>query len=316
MDHSVNVYAIVGLVVVIIFVSVTIFVLFKPKAAPQSISVNGPFDLSKSQSIIPMSLDNNGFLKGGAGTFQCFVYMDSLARTGEVNTCGIQPNQPSCASGLYGECPCSNMNDCGNCNHPGYREIVSLYGVYRLEVMNVPDAGRQNAVSSQLAVRTTDSTTAYIETISLPPLPAQKWTMISITRSGRQISVYYDDRIVSSSKLLNLPVETNVGGYISRAGASGLSGNIGLIYLTEEVMGTTAISSKYTYMTDTRGAPINIESKMTDFSAATQFHQSSPLLSNSFDLPRMSNIDPIPVLGSAGPSTSISPLYNVRSSYA
>jgi hypothetical protein len=316
MDPSMNIYAIVGLVVVVIFISISIFVLFKPKAAIQNISVNGPFDLSKSQSIIPMSLDNNGFLKGGAGTFQCFVYMDSLARTGEVNTCGIQPNQPSCASGLYGECPCSNMNDCGNCNHPGYREIFSLYGVYRLEVMNVPDAGRQNAVSAQLIIRTTDTTRAYIETISLPPLPAQKWTMISITRSGRQISIYYDDRIVSSSKLLNLPVETNIGGYISRAGASGLSGTIGLIYLSEEVMPTSIIGSKYTNITDTRGAPINIESKMTDFSAVTQFYQSSPLLSNLFALPRMSNIDPIPVLGGNGPSTSISPLYNVQSSYA
>jgi hypothetical protein len=316
MDPSMNIYAIVGLAVVVIFVSVTIFVLFKPKVALQSISVNGPFDLSKSQSIIPMSLDNNGFLKGGAGTFQCFVYMDSLARTGQVNTCGIQPNQPSCASGLYGECPCSNMNDCGNCDHPGYREIVSLYGVYRLEVMNVPDAGRQNAVSTQLIVRTMDTTKAYIETISLPPLPVQKWIMISVTRSGREISIYYDDRIVSSSKLLNLPVETNAGGYISRAGASGLSGTIGLIYLSEEVMATNVIASKYTNITDTRGAPINIESKTTDFSAATQFYQSSPLLSNLFAFPRMSNIDPIPVLGGNGPSTSVSPLYNVQSSYS
>ena len=316
MDPSMNIYAIVGLAVVVIFVSVTIFVLFKPKAALQSISVNGPFDLSKSQSIIPMSLDNNGFLKGGAGTFQCFVYMDSLARTGQVNTCGIQPNQPSCASGLYGECPCSNRNDCGNCDHPGYREIVSLYGVYRLEVMNVPDAGRQNAISTQLVVRTMDTTTAYIETISLPPIPVQKWMMISVTRSGREISIYYNDRIVSSSKLLNLPVETNAGGYISRAGASGLSGSIGLIYLSEDVMTTGAIASKYTNITDTRGAPINIESKTTDFSAATQFYQSSPLLSNLFALPRMSNIDPIPVLGGNGPSTSVSPLYNVQSSYS
>ena len=316
MDPSINIYAIVGLVVVVIFVSVTIFVLFKPKAALQNISVNGPFDLSKSQSIVPMSLDNNGFLKNGAGTFQCFVYMDSLTRTGEVNTCGIQPNQPSCTSGLYGECPCSNVNDCGNCDHPGYREIFSLYGVYRFEVMNVPDAGRQNAVSAQLIVRTTDTTRAYIETISLPPLPAQKWTLISVTRTGREITIYYDDGIVSSSKLLNLPVETNAGGYISRAGASGLSGTIGLIYLTEEVMKTPAIAAKYTNMTDTRGAPINIESKMGDFSAATQFYQSSPLLSNLFSFPRMSNIDPIPVLGGGGPGTQVSPLYNVRSSYA
>jgi hypothetical protein len=208
------------------------------------------------------------------------------------------------------------MNDCGNCDHPGYREIVSLYGVYRLEVMNVPDAGRQNAVSTQLIVRTMDTTKAYIETISLPPLPVQKWIMISVTRSGREISIYYDDRIVSSSKLLNLPVETNAGGYISRAGASGLSGTIGLIYLSEEVMATNVIASKYTNITDTRGAPINIESKTTDFSAATQFYQSSPLLSNLFAFPRMSNIDPIPVLGGNGPSTSVSPLYNVQSSYA
>lgn len=316
MNPSLNVYGIIGFVVVVIFISVTIFILFKPKKPLQSISVSGPFDLSKSQSIIPMSLDNNGFLKGGTGTFQCFVYMDSLTRTGEVNTCGIQPNQPSCSSGLYEECPCSNINDCKNCDHPGYREIFSLYGAYRFEVMNVPDAGRQNAVSSQLIVRTTDTTRAYIETIPLPPLSAQKWTMISITRSGREINIYYNDGLVSSSKLLNLPVETNVGGYIARSGASGLSGTIGLIYLTEEVLTTTMIGSKYTFMTDTRGTPINIQSKMTDFTSATQFYQSSPLLSNSFAFPRMNSIDPIPVLGGHGASTQISPIYNVQSSYA
>jgi len=316
MDTQPQTYKIIFMVFLIILVSILIFALFRPGSKPTSLIVNGPFDLGSSQSIVPMSLDNTGFLKQGDGTFQCFVYMDNLAKTGEVNTCGIQPNQPSCASGLYGECQCSNINDCGNCAHPGYRELFSLYGVYKLEILNIPDASRQNAVSCQLVIRTTDAANTFIETISLPPLPVQKWVMISITKEGREMNIYFNDALVSSSKTINLPTATNIGGYVANAGASGLSGSIGLIYLSTEKLSSSKISSLYTYSTDTRGSPKSIETKSTGFSMATQFLQSSPILSNSFSLPQFNNVQPIPIMGGDGAGSQVSPLYNVRSSYA
>lgn len=304
------------MVFLIIFTGITIFVIFRPRDKLPAISVNGPFDLSTTKSIIPMSLENNGFLKQNGATFQCFVYMDNLTKTGEVSTCGTERNQPSCSSGLYDTCQCSSLNDCGNCAHPGYRQLFSLYGVYNLEIMNVPDASRQNSVACQLTIRTTDTKNSFIETIPLPPLPVQKWAMITITKEGRQISIYYNDQLVSSSKTINLPTTTNVGGYIANAGAVGLSGSIGLLHLSTSIARGQEIASMYTFSTDTRGSPNSIQVKPTAASMAVQFQQSSPILSSGFSLPQIGNVGPVPILGGDGNGSQVSPLYDVRSSYA
>lgn len=309
-------YAIIPIIILILVISIAIFLVFRPHTTLPSINVNGPFDLSTTQSVIPMTLDNNGFLKQSGGTFQCFIYMDNLAKTGEVSTCGTERNQPSCGSGLYDTCPCSSVNDCGNCGHPGYRHLFSLYGVYTLEMMNAPDASRQNSVACQLTIRTTDMKTSFIETIPLPPLPVQKWAMITITKEGRQISIYYNDELVSSSKTMNLPTNTNVGGYVANAGAPGLSGSIGLFYLAATTATSADIAAIYTHSTDTRGSPNSIEAKPTEVSMAVQFQQSSPILGSSFSLPQVGKVGLVPILGGDGKGSQVSPLYDVRSSYA
>jgi hypothetical protein len=150
-----------------------------------NVTVVGPFPLNKQQSVIEASsftttIGSQYFLKEGTGTFQTYIYLDSLTQTGGVSDCGTRSNQPSCSSGLYDPCKCASLIDCTNCTHSGYKNLISLYGVYNLEVLPFPDASRQNTVSAQLAINTQTADEAFIETIPLPPLPLQKWVFLTI----------------------------------------------------------------------------------------------------------------------------------------
>lgn len=252
------------IVLSVIIISIFLYFILR-RSIVQQTTVRGPLQLSSK--VVAIGSENfstidssTEFLKDGQGTFQFFVYLDQLARTGEHVDCGQDTNQPSCDTGLYNQCSCASSSDCENCAHAGYKHLVSLYGVYTLEIMNVPDASRPNSVAVQLAVRTNteDSTgvqLVQIETIPLPPLSQQKWTMVTISREGRRIDVYYNNSIVSSSKTMNMISVTNVNGSPVMIGDSGLSGQIAVLSFFPNRYSIQDVTTAYTKFTDTRGNP-------------------------------------------------------------
>ena len=255
----------IGLGVVVF--SIFLYFVFRP-AVSQQVLVRGPLQISSSSEAIALtgfsSINvSTAFLNDGQGTFQCFIYLDQLSKTGEHVDCGNSMNQPSCDTGLYTICNCNTRVDCTNCAHTGYRKVFSLYGVYTLEIMNVPDASRQNSVAVQLTVRTNTEDASgvalsTIETISLPPLPQQKWTMITISREGRRLDIYYNNEIISSSKTINMITVANVNGSPAMIGDLGLSGQIGLLSFFPNRFSVQDVSNSYTQNTDTRGSPLQI----------------------------------------------------------
>jgi hypothetical protein len=227
--------------------------------------MSGPFSIDKpkvyvSSSAFPTAAASTAFLTDGTGTFQMYVYLDTQIKTGSAVTCGTASNKPSCSTGLYDPCKCKNQFDCTNCSHEGYKPLISLYGVYTLEVLNLPDASRQNSISAQLTVRTKNSTgsdlESNVETIPLPPLPLQKWILVTITKEGRQVNVLYNDSIVSSSKTHNMIDTASVSGDVVSGGAAGLSGVIGLLRMLPNKTSVTDVTTYYNKTSDTRGAPI------------------------------------------------------------
>jgi copper chaperone CopZ len=270
-----SVIPIIIFIFVIIFIVILYFI-FKP-SSNNSLNVKGPLQLSSKVVAIKSSsfstLDaSTAFLKDGEGTFQCFVYLDQLSKTGEHVDCGNNSYQPSCETGLYNDCTCITSSDCTNCLHAGYKHVLSLYGVYVLEIMNVPDASRPNSVAVQLALRTSteetsDIKSSIIETIPLPPLPQQKWTMITISREGRRVDVYYNNKIVSSNKTMNMICVQDVNGSPVMIGDSGLSGQIGILSFLPNRVSVQDIESAYARLADTRGNPLEIS---TDKGALTQ----------------------------------------------
>lgn len=307
-----------GGILLLFVVGMFLYLALRGKRAAQVRSL-GPFPLGERKTLLTSDLfasadAANQYLKSGTGTFSCFVYLDNLARTGSAIDCGTRPNQPSCATGLYEPCKCSSPIDCGNCAHTGYKTLFSLYGVYNFEILNVPDASRPNSVSAQLTLRTDTRGAAgpetYVESLSLPPLPLQKWVMITIGKDGRRVDVYYNDKIVSSSKLLHMLSVQSSNGVICQAGDTGLSGVIAVLRMQEHTYTTLEVSSEYTALTDTRGRPLNIT---TDTGAYTA--TSGPLVTSEFlhTLCLDGSCLSMPNFPTPGPE---GPIYDLTSPYA
>jgi hypothetical protein len=325
----------IGIIAVVIGIAVAIIYIFK-KNVPPTTFFKGPFFLSKNESIVEASdfssLDESTrFLTAGNGSFQAFVYLDTLSKTGTYIGCGTDSNKPNCDSGLYGVCTCTSISNCDNCKHDGYKNVVSLYGVYRLEILNVPDASRQNAVSTQLVVKTTSPTSSgvnsiFVETIALPPLPMQKWVMITITNDGRRVVVYYNDGMVSSSTLENTIYTKSFDLTYVKAGDDSLSGTIGLLRFYSNSLSTSQVSSMYASLVDTRGSPIELSTDASKITAAISVPTAGSLLSRlsidglrapSVTIPQISDaLSVADIYGNSSQRGSISALYTLNSPYA
>ena len=79
--------------------------------------------------------------------------------------------------------------------------------------------------------------------------------MVTISREGRRIDVYYNNSIVSSSKTMNMISVTNVNGSPVMLGDSGLSGQIALLSFFPNRYSIQDVTTAYTKFTDTRGNP-------------------------------------------------------------
>lgn len=325
----------VGAIVLGIIVIIIIYFLLMQKGTPiSSTSVDGPFSLSKSSSVLtsssfPSPAGSLSFLKDGTGTFQAYIYLDSLSQTSSVSACGTGMNQPSCSSGLYDPCKCTTKVDCINCTHDGYKNLISLYGVYNLEVLPFPDASRQNTVSTQLAIRTMTADESFVETIPLPPLPIQKWTMFTLSKSGRRIDVYYNDSLVSSSTLLNMISNMNPSGSIVQAGDASLSGSIGVISMNGVTATIGSVASQYSQTSDTRGAPTKFAISLTSYTNKASSNPAPGILSSlcldgsCLHLPRVGNASPslsqftdsLSGLSGSASVSRVSPAFNVQTQY-
>lgn len=267
----------IGIVVVVIVAIVIAFAVIRPSTPSSDASFVGPYGLKERNSAVKASdfgtpAQASNFLKAGAASFSAFVYLDTMSKTGEYVACGSAPNQPSCDSGVYSACACESIATCNNCSHAGYKVLFSLYDVYVFEVLNVPDASRPNAVAAQLTVLTTQNTTSgktlYKETLSLKALPLQKWVMVSVVHDGRRIDVYYNDSLVSSATLENIPTVSSLNGSYVEVGDTGLTGAIGCLRFYGSTLNSNSVQGLYNAQIDTRGAPIELDTEKAQASAA------------------------------------------------
>jgi hypothetical protein len=233
----------------------------------------GPFDLSKSDTVIPEA-KVKPYYTGPEGTFSAYVFLGTANRTGAHAPCGTNPNQP-CANGVYGPCQCdATTGDCSTCTHAGYASVFNVAGLVGLETLTAPDASRQGSAMAQLVIKTegppvstktenkplqlaTAGTQKYIETMVLPPIPLQKWTMVTVAREGRRFDIYYNDRLVLSQKTMYMPVNSSSNSSFSGlvSGSAGLGGQIALLNVFSNRYSTGDVSALYSGTSDTRGRP-------------------------------------------------------------
>lgn len=99
-----------------------------------------------------------------------------------------------------------------------------------------------------------DAFETYVEFLTLPPIPLQKWVMVTIVKEGRRFDIYYDNKLVLSQKTdNNLSTSTSQEGI--KCGNAGFSGYGGVFSIKASASTGTDIAGAYKQLTDTRGAP-------------------------------------------------------------
>ena len=137
-------------------------------------------------------------------------------------------------------------------------------------MLAAPDASRQNAAGAQLVVRTfgmafpvvdgkSDPTkpkiqTVFEETITLPSIPFQKWTFVTIAREGRRFDVYYNGGMIASKRTQFLVDSRAATGSVI-AGDPNLTGKIAYVESFPDKLSQTQIMEKYKANSDTTGRP-------------------------------------------------------------
>ena len=237
-------------------------------------SVIGPFPLEQVKQVGNTGASQKIIVASNSGSLQAFVYPLAYQRTGQVSLCSDgttpQPGEPNCDSGRFGICACAGT-DCTPCKHVGYVNLLNISNVVRLEMLTSPDASRQNAAQVQLVIRTlrrkrSDSTTETVEeTLVLPEIPLQRWTMITIARDGRRYDIYYNQKLVTSKRTEHVVDTSSAFGPIL-AGDRNLTGSVAYVEVFDTRLSQSQVRANYQRLADTTGRPYleNQGPKLTD----------------------------------------------------
>jgi hypothetical protein len=226
-------------------------------------TVTGPFQLQESKQVGDIKASQRILALSNEGSLQAFVYPLAFQRTGVVTLCSDSTappsGEPNCDSGRFGICTCAGT-DCSRCKHVGYVNILNISNVVRLEMLTAPDASRQNAALVQLVVRTfmrnplNNNVEVVEETMVLPKIPLQKWTMITIARDARRYDIYYNDKLVSSKRTEKLLDVTSAISPII-AGDPLLQGSVAYIEVFDKRLSQAEVATNYHRLADTTGQP-------------------------------------------------------------
>lgn len=261
-------YMWIGIVVGLVILLAFLYSVFFPAKA-NSVSASGPFELlapkNERNGVFGNNVDtaNKMMINDMDEAVQFFVYLDGTLRMGQSIEAGSSgSNIPSQDSGLYQKCQCISKTDCTNClPHRGYQTIMNIQDTFVLEILNSPDASRPNAVAAQIYVKTQIPENFNIETFPLPPLPEQKWTMVTISKQGRQITVYYNSTLVLAKKAQNNFSTTTPTCAPVSVGSNSLSGKVAMVTYFNSHQTISDVAARYQAQTDTRGNLVSLQMK-------------------------------------------------------
>jgi hypothetical protein len=124
----------------------------------------------------------------------------------------------------------------------------------------------ESFVPALLKIRTgRDSTQHYMESVSLPAIPFQKWTIVTIVKEGRRFDVYYGAVLAATKLLDHIPIspDSSQGWY---TGNIGWNGTIGLFYGTVQEQNKDDIERDVSGLVDRRGVPFYVRNPPLTFS--------------------------------------------------
>jgi hypothetical protein len=183
---------------------------------------------------------------------------------------------PSCDTYSFNKCMCVG-SDCGQCKTPedGYlSSLVRLGDTLEFLASGYTSQTDKPYVPALLKVRTAkDSSQHAMESIPLPAIPLQKWTVVTIVKEGRRFDIYYGAKLVNSKLTDYVPVPADP----SRnwfAGNRKWQGKIGFFSGDQKVASSQDVLADVQRLVNTRGIPNYIEQDM-DFKSLFTLELSS-----------------------------------------
>ena len=172
---------------------------------------------------------------------------------------------PTCPGYEFATCKCTTSG-CDTCM-PSKNYLTKL--VWVSDVLELWSAGYTSSndkpfVPAILKVKTAkDSTQSYMESVSLPAIPLQRWTVVTIVKEGRRFDVYYGTKLVASKVLDHYPIPPGSAD-AWMGGAAGWKGNVGFFSVKSAAVSTEDVATDVASVVDTQGVPFTQVNFFTD----------------------------------------------------
>jgi hypothetical protein len=191
------------------------------------------------------------------------IYVASAPKTLSKVECADKPAsgdntsfKPSCDNFEFKKCACDNKN-CSRCDiqNSYLTKLLAIGDSVEFWASGYTSENDKPYVPALLKIKTANSTnTHFMESVSLPALNLQRWTVVTIVKEGRRFDVYYGTKLVKSKLLEYIPVPPEAKDWY--AGNSRWKGKIGLFKGFEGSLSTEQIEEDVSNLVDTRGVPL------------------------------------------------------------
>lgn len=265
------------LVEAILFVAVALLIsYFVVQFVKRPVTYQGTsamYDLSKAGTQVLSNADVPWTNEACSLRFAIFV--ESAPRTVSKVDCiassssGATSFAPSCSDYEYKRCACNGVS-CAGCNLNGnYLTNLLSYGSnIQLWASGYTSQNDKPYIPAILKVTTASSPSqSYVESITLPAIPLQKWTVVTIVKEGRRFDVYYGAKAVAT-KLLDYPPLSSIITSGWTAGNSHWAGKIGLFSGVKKTQTTADVLADVQSLVNTRGVPFYLDEINFDFNVA------------------------------------------------
>lgn len=217
---------------------------------------DGPWDLSKAPTIPEGIVDV--FAKNTNSTLRMFYYIDTLPRTSSATLDATVPSFNS-ETNMFDIC---EPNGPISCEHPGFVKLLNISNTFYIELLQAPDASRPGLPKTQFVIQTQKKDTAtqqgavknYLETHALPEFPLQKWIMLTVSRNGNRINIFYNDRLVFSKNTTYIP---NILPGTANFSSAVIRGQAKFVAAANKSYNQIDVRSDYLKMADPRGEPLD-----------------------------------------------------------
>ena len=165
----------------------------------------------------------------------------------------------TCSDYSFTSCTCDSRNNCRNCTPDTYlTPLLSLGNSVNFLVSGYVSQSDKPLVSSLITIKTTSSSSTHIESISLPAIPLQKWTVVTLVQEGRRIDVFYGTDSVASTYLKYTPIPAYATDSWKVGGMNGWGGKIGLFSSSLSRKSSEDVIKDVTELVDSTGLPYGV----------------------------------------------------------